>query len=513
MKTLQGISGIITCLLLSSASQTFAIEGLKVSVQSSNVTLSWPSTNGETYVVQSRQSLNTNAAWMTLTNSLPPASGTNLTSFSSVSSAGTGFYRVVRTLPHFFGLTNGMILSGIIELRVELGLNPSDVPLSFGLSHEDDVPQPPGVQIYSFTGTNDLPRLSWNTHLATNGTYTLSPAVLLAGGALLTGDAVTVTVSNAIQMPSFIEFFGTGLPIVATIASNNAPYQITIRGESGTVIRTLTGVANGFEITNYWNGLDELGNDALTNDFVTTTISYNPAYNPTNWHETVGGNLFGQWVIAYQDNLFGGLNQTAFENNMQQVAAFATDHGGLIVAPYFEIQTGAGSWPTFYGYLSQSECRNLYYYGHGGPAELGYGSNDENNGVRASAIRSVLRNRFLKEDIRIRHPFRFVFLDGCGTGSKASEWPASFGIMPAQLTAAQFLALGLPNRAFLGWKKNFYTTTFDTNHNTFVLRFFENWLDGGQNLNDALQNAASFTIGPVGLNKLQIWGDRLLQAQ
>jgi hypothetical protein len=198
---------------------------------------------------------------------------------------------------------------------------------------------------------------------------------------------------------------------------------------------------------------------------------------------------------------------------MQQVSTFATDHGGLALAPYLQIKVGPGDWPTFHNTLAQPNTRNLHYYGHGSSTTLGYGSNDRNNGVRASAIRSVLRNNFIKEEIRIRHPFRFVFLDGCETGSAASEWPASFGIMPAELTTTDFAALGLPNRAFLGWKKKIFTAGFDSSRHTFVLRFFENWLEGGQDLNDALATAATATIGNRELNKLQIRGDQRLSAQ
>lgn len=608
MNAKQQIAGVVA-LFFAATVNLFAIEDLRIRVDGPDVVLSWPSAEGETYIVQYRGTLETNDVWQTLTNDYSAFSGTNWTTIvhtdaacypdggSEVSGGGSGgppspesvtsqedsktmpamvmrkdgsvtpvplslyppgfdlsgflilwpdesvdewtkefqqtylevfsefggsenssssesacysFYRVVRNLPHFYGITNGITLSGIVELRGELGLEGYGVPLDFGLSPDDEVPQPPGVQIYAFTGTNDVPLLLWNTHLAPNGTYTLSPMVLLAGGATVTGNAVTVTVSNAIQVPFFHEFFGTGLPIAATIASNNAPYEITIRDEVGNVIRTLIGTANGFEITNYWDGLDEFGNSALTNDFVSTTISYNPAYRGTNWIEKAG-NIAGQLLVCYQDSLFSFANQVVFENNMQQIVTFGTDHGGVVTGGRFEIGTGSGDWNTLYTHVTQA--RNIYYYGHGGPNTLGYGSNDPNNGTRASAIQSVLRNRFLKEDFNIRHPFRFVFLDGCQTGSKSSEWPTSFGIMPKELTGADFATLGLPNRAFVGWKKNIVTTAFETTRHTFVLRFFDNWMEGRQDLIDALTSAATGTIGSGEVNKLQIWGDRLLQSQ
>ena len=81
MKTIR--HAIIGAVALSCASaiHTFAIEGLKISVQSSNVVLSWPSTNGETYIVQYRPTLNTTSSWTTLTDFYPAATGTNITFF------------------------------------------------------------------------------------------------------------------------------------------------------------------------------------------------------------------------------------------------------------------------------------------------------------------------------------------------------------------------------------------------------------------------------------------------
>src|SRR5665213_4507933 len=61
--------------------QTFAIEGLKISVQSSNAVLSWPSTNTETYIVRYRPTLTPDSSWLTLTDFLAAASNTNITVF------------------------------------------------------------------------------------------------------------------------------------------------------------------------------------------------------------------------------------------------------------------------------------------------------------------------------------------------------------------------------------------------------------------------------------------------
>jgi hypothetical protein len=67
---------IVTCSV-----PLFAIENLTLSLQCSNVVLSWPGTVGDTYFVRCRPDLSTNSTWALLTNSYPAADGTNLTVF------------------------------------------------------------------------------------------------------------------------------------------------------------------------------------------------------------------------------------------------------------------------------------------------------------------------------------------------------------------------------------------------------------------------------------------------
>src|SRR4051794_4873813 len=81
MRIRQGVIGAVA-LLLASAVQSFAIEGLQLSLECSNVVLSWPSVEGETYIVQYRPTLDVSTPWQTLTSSLPADVGTNLTFFT-----------------------------------------------------------------------------------------------------------------------------------------------------------------------------------------------------------------------------------------------------------------------------------------------------------------------------------------------------------------------------------------------------------------------------------------------
>lgn len=78
----QGFIGA-AALILASAGNTLAIEGLKLSVQCSDVVLSWPSsdTNNQYFLVQYRPTLDPADQWQTLASWLPAAYGTNRTYF------------------------------------------------------------------------------------------------------------------------------------------------------------------------------------------------------------------------------------------------------------------------------------------------------------------------------------------------------------------------------------------------------------------------------------------------
>lgn len=74
---------LIGCALaLDFVTPTSAIENLKLRIHCPDVVLSWPSVEGESYIVQHRETLSTNTPWVTLTNSLPAESGTNFTTFT-----------------------------------------------------------------------------------------------------------------------------------------------------------------------------------------------------------------------------------------------------------------------------------------------------------------------------------------------------------------------------------------------------------------------------------------------
>ena len=68
--------------LIVSGIHAFAdVRPVQLSLQCSNVMLSWPSQPGETFTVQYRQTLSTNTPWLTLTNLLRADLDTNVTTF------------------------------------------------------------------------------------------------------------------------------------------------------------------------------------------------------------------------------------------------------------------------------------------------------------------------------------------------------------------------------------------------------------------------------------------------
>src|SRR6266508_432612 len=77
--TLRRLAVIAAIAVFVTAQKTSAIEGLKISVQCSNVVLHWPIADNENYIIQYRQTLQTNTPWQFLETYLYPDWGTNVT--------------------------------------------------------------------------------------------------------------------------------------------------------------------------------------------------------------------------------------------------------------------------------------------------------------------------------------------------------------------------------------------------------------------------------------------------
>ena len=76
----RGLGVVLLGLLFSITQHAHAIDGLQISLQCSNVVLSWPSGGGHNYIVEYRHTLSATDSWQTLTSAWPD-SGTNITVF------------------------------------------------------------------------------------------------------------------------------------------------------------------------------------------------------------------------------------------------------------------------------------------------------------------------------------------------------------------------------------------------------------------------------------------------
>lgn len=301
MKTIgQAIVGAVV-LLLASAVHSFAIEGIQVSVQSSNVVLSWPSATNETYIVQYLPALQSTNSWLTLTDGFPATLNTNLTVFvesnavsppvwlTNTSSGGTnsggiplppggtnssglyglpttGFYRVVRDGVHIFGLTNGEVLSGTIQQPIEFAVDATDEII--GVSFYD-TNQNPVIGAHAMPGPGGGWILNWNTTQSANGNYAIEAELDLAG----TNDPVvsvpvTVTVSNLFSFPNYLtQLYGSQMWIYAQTVPN-ALVELDMYDENTNYIGTFEPTSDGNGVISFiWNLTDPNGQPLKRHEF------------------------------------------------------------------------------------------------------------------------------------------------------------------------------------------------------------------------------------------------------
>jgi hypothetical protein len=310
-KTMKAMNKIITrltvgcvfaCYLLLNIS-SFAIEGLKVSVQGTNAVLSWPSATNETYVAQYRSNLNATSSWVTLTNYLSAATASNLTFFihsnsvtyppilvgggtnggGSINPTGTnsdsgggtntfattaGFYRVVRDGAHIYGLTNNSTLSGEVQMPIEFAVDSTDnVESVTFFNSADDSPV-----IGASADTNSAGRwiFDWDTSMVENGNYNIYAEVdfTIDDPVSSTDLPVSLNVSNLVSFPNyFSRIFGSQMWIYAETIPD-AAYQIDMYDEGSNYLGSFADYSDdGGVISFVWDLTDGNGNTFDSTNF------------------------------------------------------------------------------------------------------------------------------------------------------------------------------------------------------------------------------------------------------
>lgn len=648
MKTIKyGIIGAVA-LLLAPAVHTFAIEELKLSVQCSNVVLSWPSASNETYIVQYRPTLNAGVPWQTLTSSLPVRVGTNLTfyihsnivaypncggggSFAAmggdaggddslnmdsepsvpmamredgtsaavplvlyppgfdlsgfvifdpvtaewVKGSGyrislisfddpqpqegetdydppppdTGFYRVVRNGVHLFGITNGMTLSGVVTIPVEVGTEVGNLVALSVRENGSPAGNSPAIAPFEFPLHVVL-----DTTAMSNGVHQISGFASWNSGGDEDGGAgvdaesppITVTVHNEITFPNWIEHFGElydSLVILAQSAHAEAYWYIDVYGGNAGYIGTFgPGYTDNGLIEVAWNLIgpppyyQSYANEPYF-DFVITTEfadgltaqgdgggaqadgSASSALKRT-YKQTDNWTSKGMWVVA---------NQQAWEeelgSDMLDIATdgFVTmaDGVGLTTRPShpygeaFRIGYGEGipestrnsQWAALRDALYHQESRNFFFLGHGSPNGIGASANT-NRFICASE--NAARLHTIPAGQTNRHGYRFAFLFGCETAS--GTLPESFGIIHREnVPGIDFADAALTPGAFVGWNHKqsagiLGSTLLD---NVNYLQHFQYEWSQGIGVHQALYNAKYnySDVGFINFNKLKIFGN------
>jgi len=591
-----------------------AIEGLNISVHCPDVWLSWPSVEGETYIVQNRPDLTTNSTWTTLTNLFPAATGTNRTVFvhsnqvacptgqifgmkfsgggsgsealeseskgedkpsvepmvmpkdgskaavplalyppgidlpgyiilwpdgsadewnaelvekwraieqeeaggpqtedSGGGESGCGFYRVVRTGLHLFGITNGTVLSGEVTLPVEIGFDDGIEFDGFFVMVGETNQTVPANGLEFQEVTNGLPRfVVWDTRQVTNGTYQIFLGAQWGETQLYESAPVTVIVSNLIWFPDSWNIAGYYINVEAQSIHTNGTYEVDIYDDTGFQILQVSGTNDNEGFITYAGFRGFVVENFDENGEIYPSVSYavvvstraaggGSAATTTNiiWTEfkwPAQGVGWTKFAIGYQpifgNPVFGGLNAVALQSMVQAVYASAQARPGFPEGqrvirgsdqnPY-ELWSQFEFTQLLVPDLRDDQVRNIEIFGHGATSHIG-----ERSVPRFLSIDDfnvVLRNNF-KDPLAgtNAHPFRFVWLDGCYT-AKGSLCKA-FGIPKEENVAAnRFVKRGLRFRAFMGWSGGHLIRVgaFNSSHATFVGDFWDRWPQSNTN--------------------------------
>ena len=557
---------VFACCLSRFTSQTFAIEGLQVSVQSTNAVLSWPSDPSETYIVQSRNTLNAAESWATLTDYYPADSSTNITFFvdpnpvqfgssgsggsgggsggipspgsggsggsgSGVTNGapGTGFYRVVRDGAHLFGITNDMVLSGIVHLPVELA-NDGGTVSTMSLT-ENDSPVGNSTQTAPLVSPGAL--IVDTTQMA-NGVHQVSASARWedTNGGLWEADSppLSVTVSNEISFENWMPSFGeTGNTFLfrATSAHADTDWIVSVYNSNHTYLGYFSGHTYDGDISFYY----DYSGTSLTNNrvfYFEIATEYVDPPTPPLYKVTDPWSGPGAWVIVAQHAWDGALYSDLLYAELTGFIGAALGVNWTVMPPpqgrdeydnwlAYGLTFGANNpqgdtdWQNFRNALFDSRSRNLVYFGHGGPNGLGYNQTTTNRSITSAEIASRLHT--IPAGQTNRHAFRFVFLDGCQTAK--GNLPEAFGILHREnVDLNDYIAASMRPSAFAGWNAEKWIDLFDGyainyQHVNFINYVQMEMLLYGNGIHDAIHNAAThwdvfFSFNWI--NQMEVYG-------
>ena len=355
---------------------------------------------------------------------------------TSTAIPGTGFYQVVRDGIHLVGISNNMVLSGVVTIPVELG-NANGTLTSLGMS-ENESPLANSAQPYPVQNPHAI---KLDTTLLPNGIHYIYGSARWDdnNGGLWEWDSPTfsVTTSNEITfenwMPTFAEMDNT-LLIRATSAHTNVNWELDIYNATNLYLGSFTGNTPDGDIYVVWNLFDYNGIQHTNDGHFKMEIStpyIDPPVPPT-YKVTDPWPQAGQWDMAIQ-HAFDGLTDhellyeelNGFYGAAKSQFGVGPSSGSSPYAMDFMGGNESNNWYNFKYTMFYSTVRNLAYFGHGGPNGLGYDQHNTNTSVTVQEIEAALHT--VPAGQTNRHAFRFVFLDGCSTAK--GTLPEAFGIV------------------------------------------------------------------------------------
>ncbi|MDH7503117.1 MAG: hypothetical protein QHJ82_10485 [Verrucomicrobiota bacterium] len=382
----------------------------------------------------------------------------------------TGFYRVVRVGPNLIGLTNGMTVSGVLQIPVEVG-SPDGQLVTVTLIENGSPVGEDSIHVSPFELpvpllTLDTTRLSNGVHeIAAIARWQIGGSTNEETGGSFEADcpSISVVVSNEISFPNWMPHFGqlgNTLLISAQSAHTDTDWWIDIYGANAGYIGTFAGHTYDGTIYGWWDLVGpppdfiHYTNEPWFEFKVSTPYADPPirTYKHTDPWPSPGG-----WVIVAHHAFDNILDHESLYEEIDGFVGLAQSSGytvrpnpqdGHAFALRFR-ETGAnGDWATFRQALFHPLSRNLVYFGHGGPNGLGYDQSNTNRSILASEIAARLAT--IPKGLTNRHGYRMVILDGCSTA--AGTLPESFGIIHKEnVPSIDYVNASMRFSAFAGW--------------------------------------------------------------
>lgn len=278
-------------------------------------------------------------------------------------------------------------------------------------------------------------------------------------------DTVTITVSNGVYYPQWEEQIGeaaTNAAFFLKTSCTNADWTLDIYDVGSNFVQQLIGHTDDGIIEAYWNMVDTNGvartNADVDSEFFAIATVADPIIKKTPPKKRVKNDWpeHGIWTVAYLDyfkhfyspdnNMKGHINRFALTAQKYggywlyyPPAGATNDIGQTYPLRYWDpkhtnevVTSGqiAKDSAMLKRFLSNTNSRNFFYRGHGGPDQVGY--------VTASELAKV-----------IKHRYRFVLLQACNTADGSLDH--AFGIKgPGQFDIPYYQKSGVRPASFMG---------------------------------------------------------------